>query len=59
MVLWEYAQLSRELGDVIGYLRLPVYPAAFAMSALAAVTAMVSAFMAVMPPPHPATHQPH
>lgn len=50
VVLWQHGQLNRELGDVIGYLRIPVYPAAFAMSALAAVTALVCSWMALMTP---------
>ena len=41
-IVFDTAQLMREQGDVIGFLNLPVHPAAYLMAALSAVTAVVA-----------------
>lgn len=46
--LWVHAVVLMENRDVIGYLNLPVAPAAFLASVLCAVTVVVSAAMAVL-----------
>ena len=40
-IVFDTAQLMREQGDVIGFLNLPVHPAAYLMAALSAATAIV------------------
>lgn len=56
-IVFDTAQLMREQGDVIGFLNLPVHPAAYLMAALSAVTAVISllhALTADKPAPAPA-----
>lgn len=43
VLLWRYAGETARNGDVIGYLRLPVAPFVYALSALCLVTALVGA----------------
>lgn len=50
-VLWGEAAWLRSMGNTIGYLQLPTWPAAYAMSVLSAMAAVASILAALRPPP--------
>ncbi len=50
-VLWHEAAWLREMGNVIGYLQLPTWPAAYAMAVLSALAAVASAMAGLRAPP--------
>ncbi|MBX3644218.1 MAG: TRAP transporter small permease [Rubrivivax sp.] len=52
-ILFNAAGVARDQGDVIGYLNLPVYPAAYFMVLMSAVTAMLCLVLTLAPPPEP------
>jgi TRAP-type C4-dicarboxylate transport system permease small subunit len=51
--LFNAAGVAHDQRDVIGYLNLPVYPAAYFMVLLSAVTAVLSVVLALWPSPVP------
>jgi TRAP-type transport system small permease protein len=58
-ILFNAAGVARDQGDVIGYLNLPVYPAAYFMALLSAATAVLCVLLTFSPPPLPATDAVH